>query len=215
MRIVVLSAPLAEPVTLAEARSWLNMTDDNDTDQDAEILLLVAAMRKYAENYTGRAFVDRELELVLDCWPACRVIELPIAPLLAVNYIRYKDTDGVLQSLYDVEGSPTIGAAGVVEISTKSAPGRLQPAYGTQWPIIRAGDFDPIQIGFAAGYATGGSPADLSVIPPELKLWTKQRLATLYENRETIIIGTIVTPLPRALADAILDPLVLARRVVS
>lgn len=199
--IHVLEEPTLEPVTLAEGRRWLNMTDDDDTDQDPEILLVLKAMRRYAEKYTGRRFCDTELELLLDCWPGRR-FEIPVAPLLAVNYVKYLDTGGTLQTL----------DASKYEVDIKSVPGRIQPAYMETWPSLRGGDLNAVQIGFAAGYGTGGSPDDLSVIPEELKVWLRIRLATLFENREAIIVGTIVTDIPRSHNDALLDPLMLGRR---
>lgn len=207
--IRVLSEPRSEPVLLSEARRWLGMTDDNDDDQDEEIQLLVAAMTKYAEEtITFRRFVDRELELNLDGWSY--EIELPTGPVVSVDYIDYLDTDGVLQRLYDGTGSPTIGAE-LVSIDTLGR--RVKPAYGETWPTLRGGDYNAVRIGFTAGYGTDGSPPDLSVIPPQLKLWIRRRIATLYEHREEIIVGNIVAELPRDYRDAILDPLVLGRRI--
>lgn len=212
MTIRVVSEPRCEPITLAEARRWLGMTDDNDTDQDAEIQVLIAALRRYAERFTGRRFVDVDLELVLDAWPGTRAIELPVGPLVAVDYVRYIDTDGALQTFYDVAGSPTVGAD-LLDIDDDSVPGRIQPAYGEQWPSIRGGDFGSVRIGFTAGYGTGGSPEDLSVVPAELKVWLRVRLATLFEHREAVITGTIVSEIPRSHNDALLDPLMLGRRI--
>lgn len=209
MALIVLSEPRSEPITLAQARSWLGMTDDNDTDQDAEIWAMIRALRAYAEKYTGRRFCDVDLELSLDCFPAC--IELPVAPLVEVLYIRYLDSDGALTSLYEA-GSPLVGA-NLVQIDTKSQPGRIKPAYGQVWPTIRASDFNPVRIGFTAGYGTGGSPEDLSVIPPELTLWMRRRVATQNEFREDVISGTIVAEIPRHHCDALLDPLMLGRRI--
>lgn len=211
--IVVRSEPRSEPVSLAELRKWLGLTDDNDTDQDAEILVLLAALRRYAEKYTGRRFVDTELELNLDCWPG-HTIELPVAPIVSVDYIKYIDTSGALQTLYDAAGSPSIGAD-LVSVDLKSQPARLQPAYGQLWPYLRGYDFNSVQIGFTAGYGTGGSPEDLSVIPAELKVWLRIRLATLFENREAIAVETrvSVSVIPRDHNDALLDPLMLGRRI--
>ena len=211
MPLVILTEPRSEPIKLSDARRWLGMTDDNDTDQDPELELLIQAMRERAESYTGRRFVDRDLELDLDCWPS-RSIELPVAPVVAINYVRYIDVDGVLQTLYDATVSPTVGAD-LVAIDIKSQPARIQPAYSQAWPSLRGGDYNAVQVGFTAGYGTGGSPEDLSPIPAAVKLWMRARLATLYENRETIIVGTIVNELPRADCDAMLDPLILGRRV--
>lgn len=209
MRLDVLTEPRSEPITLAEARRWLGMTDDNDTDQDPEIVLLVGAMREYAEKFTGRRFCDTELELNLDFWPG-HCIEIPVAPLVSIDYIRYLDTDGELQTLYNATESPTVGAS-LVSIDLKGR--RLQPAYGEQWPSLRGGDFNAVRIGLTAGYGTGGSPDDLSVIPQALKVWIKARLATLFEQREAIIVGNIVNEIPRSHHDALLDGLMLGRRI--
>lgn len=207
--IRVRTEPRVEPITLAEARSWLQMTDDNDTDQDAEIQLLIKAMRRHAEKMTGRRFVDVALELCLDRWP-CRVIELPVAPVVSIDYVRYLDLSGNLQTHYDGTGSPTIGAD-LVQIDTLGR--RIQPSWGNVWPYLRGGDFNAVQIGFTAGYGTGGSPEDLSVIPDEIKVWTRARIATCFEMRETIIVGNLVNELPRSTYDALLDGLMLGGRI--
>lgn len=210
MNLVVRTEPRVEPITLAEARLWLQMTDDNDTDQDPEIQLLIKALRRYAEKYTGRRFVDVALEWNLECWPG-RVIELPVAPIVSIDFIRYIDVDGVTQTLYDDTGSPTVGAD-LVQIDLKSSPGRIAPSWGNTWPVLRGSDFNAVSIGFTAGYGTGGSPENLSVIPEELKLWTRVRLAGLFENREPFVVGNIVQELPRSGHDGLLDPLMLGRR---
>lgn len=209
--IRVLVEPRCEPIYLADARRWLGLTDDNDTDQDAELMVLVAALRRYAESYTGRRFCDVELELNLDGWPG-HCIELPVAPVLEIDYIRYLDTDGVLQTLYDGSSSPQVGQE-LVAFDLVSQPARIQPAYGERWPDLRGGDFNAVRIGFVAGYGTGGSPEDLSVIPAELKLWLRRRLATHFEQREDLVVGTNIAEIPRHLCDALLDPLMLGRRI--
>jgi uncharacterized phiE125 gp8 family phage protein len=208
--LYVLNEPRSEPVYLSEARRWLGMTDANDTDQDPEIQILVKAMREFAEKYTGRRFVDTDLELNLDCWPS-RVIELPVAPVVDIDYIRYIDTSGALQTLY-LGGSPEVGAD-LVSIDLKSQPARISPAWALPWPSIRGGDFNSVRIGFTAGYGTGGSPENLAPIPAVLKLWMRARIATCFENREQIIVGNLVAEIPRSIYDAMLDPLVLGRRI--
>ena len=211
--IVVISEPRCEPIYLADARRWLGLTDDNDTDQDPEIWAILRALREYAEKRTGRRFVDQELELNLDCWPDW-IVELPVAPIVSIDYVRYLDTNGELQTFYDGTVSPTIGAD-QVWLDIKSQPGRLQPAYGGRWPILRGGDFNAVQIGFTAGYGTGGSPEDLSVIPKQLQLWLRYRLAGHFEQREPIVIGDRgqVNQVPESNLDALLSGLTLGRRV--
>ena len=47
------------------------------------------------------------------------------------------------------------------------------------------------------------SPAD---IPAGIKQWMLVYLGTLYEHREGVVAGTIVTPIPRGFVDGLLDP---------
>jgi hypothetical protein len=210
--VKVITEARSLPIYLSEARRWVGMTDDNDTDQDPELVLLVQALTKYAESRTGRRFVDQELEVLSDCWPA-RVMELPIAPVVSIDYLQYLDIDGALQTLYDATVSPTVGAADV-RLDTDSTPPRIQPSWGGVWPNLRGDDFNAVRIGVTAGYGTGGSPENLAVIPPELKVWLKRRLATMFEHREEIIVGNLVSAVPPDLkADRLLDPLMLGRRI--
>jgi head-tail adaptor len=157
-------------------------------------------MREFAEKYTGRRFVDTDLELNLDCWPGH-----DRAPGRAGRRYRLRQIsryDGALQTLYDWSGSPQVGED-LVSIDLKSQPARIQPAWAASLADdLRGGDFNAVRIGFTAGYGTGGSPEDLAVIPAELKLWIRARLATLFENREAIIVGNIVAEIPRDLRRA-------------
>lgn len=196
MSIRVVTPPAGEPVTLAEAKLWLRI-DDDITDQDAMILGLIAAMRAYAENLTGRAFVERTLELRLDCFPA-RAIELPHPPLQSVSSISYQDVNGNWQSL--------LGSPSEFQVDLYREPGRVLPLEDETWPTT-SGELDVVRIEYICGYPS------LSQIPAQVKLWMRARIATLNEQREQLVTGTIVTPLPRDFCDGMLDDLVLGSRL--
>jgi uncharacterized phiE125 gp8 family phage protein len=194
MTVRVITPPSVEPVSLAQAKQWCRI-DDDITDQDAVITILIQGMREYAENLTGRAFVQRTLELTLPCFPA--VIELPRPPLISVTHIKYYDLSGALQTL----------DPGVYEVDSYREPGLVRPAYLESWEPAR-NVFNAVQVRYEAGYAPVGSPTDYrEMVPANLKVWMNARLATLYENREQLITGTIVQPLPRDFADGLLDSL--------
>jgi uncharacterized phiE125 gp8 family phage protein len=196
MSIRVITAPTTEPVTLAEARLWCRVDDDN-TAEDAMLLLLIAAMRSYAENITGRVFAGRELELRLPCFPQ-RVIELPYPPLRAVSRIQYLDTGGVWQEL---SGSPS-----TFQVDEYHEPGRVWPLWSECWPATRA-ELDAVRIAFTCGYA---GP---SQVPAALRVWMQARIATLYENREQLVVGSTVNALPHNFADGLLDELIVGSRL--
>lgn len=198
----VVTAPAAYPVTLAEAKEWCRVEED-DSSEDGTLTILIRAMTKHAENITGRAFVERTLQLNCDQFQHC--LKLPQAPLIGVDSIEYTDLDGAAQTFPSAS----------YEVDTVSEPGMVRPVWGSSWPALGRG-FNPVRITYRAGYRPLGSPTDLadnSYLPPEVRMWMAARIATLYEQREQIIIGTIVAPLPRAFADAVLDSITLGERL--
>jgi uncharacterized phiE125 gp8 family phage protein len=203
MTLRVTVAPICEPVSLAEARRWLRV-DDDDTTQDLAITMLIGAMRRQAENLTGRAFIPRTLQLMLPYFP--EQIDLPSPPLISVTQITYVDTDGATQTL----------AANQYLVFQYEVPALITPEYNLSFPSTRAVP-NAVTVEYVAGYQGIGSPVDAdayrAALPEDLKVWMQMRIATLYENREQLIVGTIVAELPRATVDGLLDPLVLGRRM--
>jgi len=192
---IQLTAPANEPVTLAEARLWLKIDDDNETD-DAVILLLITAMRIKAEQITGRALVRRTMEHRMDAFPDSDTpIELPYPPLVSVEYIRYKDSVGDEQEL---SGSPS-----EYQTDLGSSPGRVYPLYGESWPgaLIAPGS---VRIGYTCGMT---SQAQVSKL---VRLWMQARISTAYEFREQVVAGN-VNAIPHDYADGLLDELRIAR----
>lgn len=204
----IVTAPALEPVSLAQARAWCRI-DADVTGEDWVLALLIAAARERAEQITGRALVERDVELVMDDLPDDDApIELPFSPVQYVNYVRYTDVAGAAQEL---SGSPTpwILAGG------DTAPARLTPLYGQPWPVTRA-TVGNVSIGYRAGYAPVGSPRDEAAyqygMPKLIINWLAARIATFYENREQVIVGGQVQDMPRDFVDGLLDGLILNRR---
>lgn len=197
----VLTEPAAEPITLAQAKEWCRV---DSADEDALLTMLIQAMREYAEDLTGRAFVQRTLELRLDAFP-CGPIQIPCPPLVSVDYLQYVDSDGTVQSL---DGSPN-----EYRYWTQREPGLLAPVWNGVWPATRS-EPEAVRVGFTAGYALGvGSPTDYTAnIPAKLKLWMRARISTLNENRETLIMNNQIQ-IPRDLYDGLLDGLIVGSRL--
>lgn len=193
MTVRTIIEPTVEPLSLTEAK--LHLREDLSV-QDTLITSLIVAARQYAELYTGRAFVQRTLELTLSCFEHC--IALPFPPLASISSVKYIDTNGALQMV----------SASDYQVDTYAEPGLLKPAYGvTGWPSVRSSDFNAVQVRYVAGYAPVGSPTDYaSGVPEPVKQWMRVRIAQLYEHREAIVAGTIVAPLPRDFVDGLLDP---------
>jgi uncharacterized phiE125 gp8 family phage protein len=197
----IVTPPAAYPVLIAEAKEWCRV-DTGDTSQDNVLDLLIAAMTGYAEHLTGRAFVQRAIELNLDCFEHC--ITLPWAPLLAVDSVKYTDLALAEQTV----------ASSDYEVDTVSEPGLVRPVWGAFWPAIGTA-FNPVRITYRAGYAYAGSPTDytdMSYLPPQVRMWMAARIATLFENREQLIQNNQVE-IPRDFADGVLDALLVGTRL--
>lgn len=208
MSLITVTAAPFYPVSRAEAKLWIR---ESGTDQDAIVDMLIAAMTSYAENLTHRAFVQRSLELDLESFYCDEDgdgdIDLPFPPLISVDYVKYIDTGGVLQTL----------ASDQYDVDSNAQPGKIQPAYQCYWPSIRTWSVNPVRVGFTCGYAPTGSPTGEEVnyqapIPAELKLWMKARIATLYENREQLVADNNIE-IPRHFADGLLDSLTVGTRL--
>lgn len=190
MSLIIITPPATEPVTLAEARLHLKV---DSTDDDTLISALITAMREQAEHRTGRAFITQTLELVLDAFPAD--IELPRPPALAITSVKYYDTNGTQQTM----------DAALYSLDSNSEPAWLVPAYGESWPATY-GIPNAVRVRYTAGY---GAASD---VPSAIKAWILSGLSTMYNIREQVVVGGVMSPLPRSFMDGLLDPYVIGSR---
>ncbi len=170
-----------EPITTLEARKQVELPDSNARHDDY-LDGLIKAARKRTENFTGRAWINQTFELVLDGFPS-RVLKLPRPPLQSVTSIKYIDTDGVLQTL-----SNTLYIVG-----KKSQPGRISPAFNEVWPTTQ-NRIEAVIIEYVAGFGLLGSD-----VPDEAVHAMKLLIGNWFENRESVVAGTIATALPLSL----------------
>lgn len=186
MRLELLTAPATEPVTLAEVKTRLRIDDATD---DAGVNRLIAAATGNAQSITGRAFVTQQWALILDAFP-CGSISLPLPPLQSVEEISYIDADGTTQVL----------AAGDYLVDKNGMIGMVHRAYNKQWPTTRTQPM-AVRIEFTAGYGSADKvPADL--VSAMLLL-----IAHWDQNREPVVVGTIVSGVPLSV-DYLLSPFV-------
>lgn len=183
MSLKLILGPASEPITIAEAKVHLRVESDF-TDDDTLITALIVAARQGAEHMTGRALIPQTLELALDEFE--EEISLLRPPLASVSSVKYVDADGVLQTLSTSD----------YILDDHSAPARVVPAYGTSWPSTRCQP-NAVLIRYVAGYANAAA------VPQEIKQWMLLRIGVMYENREEVNIGNIVTEMP--FVDCLLD----------
>lgn len=181
MRLVRTGDPAVELVTTAEAKAHLRVLH---ADDDTYIDTLVVLARKKLEKEADRAFVTQTWEMHLDRFPDEPEIEFPRAPLQSVTSVGYTDTNGDAQ---------TFSAESYI-VDTSGECGRIGLAEGESWPATQP-VIDVVTITFVAGYGDAASD-----VPEHVKHWVLLYVAHLYENREPVVTGTIVTPIPDTLA---------------
>jgi uncharacterized phiE125 gp8 family phage protein len=193
MALRLISAPVAEPVTLTEAKAHLRV--DHSAD-DALISSLIGASRGYCERWTARAFVTQTWELVIDEFPTDAIM-LPMPPLQSVTSIKYDDVAGAEQTV----------AISEYEVDEVSEPGWVVPSIEGGWPSTFEG-INAVRIRFVAGYDPGtDSPIDLAAnVPGSIKAALLLHLGQLYENREDIVVGTVVNRIPTGGIEHLLRP---------
>lgn len=132
-----------EPITLAEAQEYLRVPvmSPVDSDSDALINALITAAREVAETYQGRDLVEKQWDLTLEAFP----VEIQLRdPLVTVDLIRYRDSDGDYTTL-------TANTDYIVD--TAKHPGIVRPPYDGEWPSFTAWPTSPVLIRFTSGYA--------------------------------------------------------------
>jgi len=169
------TAPIDEPLTLAEAKRQIRR-EDVTTDDTLIAQTLIPAVRERGEQASGRQFITARYRQPLDRFP-CDAIVLPLPPLQSVVSITYLDPFGVEQTL----------ATDQYVVLTSDGPrggrGRIIPAYNVVWPYTQC-RAQAVTVTFVAGYGD-----DRDAVPPRLKMAMLLGLGTLYENREDQVMG--------------------------
>lgn len=195
---VLVTAPSAEPVTLAEAKAHLRV---DDTNSDSKITSLIKAARLTAENFMQRALCLRTYRLTLDRFPQYLCpLDLPMSPVLSIDSVKYYDTSGTLVTWSSAE----------YILEADSEPARLVHDPSFTWPTdYQQNRIGLVQVQYQAGYAAStDSPTDYAAnVPDDIKAAIMLILGDLYENRESTLTGTraAAVPLPYG-AESLLYP---------
>lgn len=198
-----ITEPGVEPLTATEVRTQIRLDDDID---DTLITTLILASRQWAENYTGRYFINRTMRMWLDSfkekdeplWEGMRTgpymvnymnyIEIAASPVVSVESIKYFN-DADEESTWDT---------GNYYVDTVREPARIVLRDGGSFPtdLRRA---NGVQINFTAGYG-----ATRTYVPEAVRVAMMQYCAFLYEHRGDF--ERFPAPTPPAILTQLLQP---------
>jgi len=176
MTIQLVSAPIVEPVSLAETKVALRVTGD---EEDEFIATRIVAAREKAEHETGRAFIAQTYRLVLDAFPTD--LWFAKAPVRALASVKYLDIGGVLQ---------TVAPADYVSYLWSDPP-RIAVASGVTWPTTST-QTGAVAIDFRAGYA---APVIVDAAYDTITVPEWEALGVGYPVRLSNVGGVLPSPL--------------------
>lgn len=178
MGLSLVTAPIQEPLSLAEAKVHLRVTD---SDSDTYINTLIVAARKHIEVVTRRRLVQQTWDYTLAEFPLEDIL-LPIQPVSSVTSVSYVTPAGASVS-FSSGASPDVPKYDVITDGPRT---RVFPKYNVSWPATRVHG-NAVIVRFVAGYEPStDSPMDYTAnVPGDLKVCLKLIIADLNENRES------------------------------
>ena len=179
--LTLITAPGAEPISTADAKTHLRITGSDD---DTLVDRIVKKARQWCEAFTHRALIDQTWEMVMDGFPAGAIL-IAKPPLDSITSIKYVDT----------EGNTKTWTSTLYRVDTASEPGRVTPAWGETYPSVRTVT-GSVQVRLKGGYGTAGS--DVEDVAMNLISAMELVIGSMYEHREDIVVGTISSKIPRA-----------------
>ena len=172
-----------EPLTLAEAKTFCRVDHDSD---DTLLTSMITVARQYAERQTGRVLRASTwqwtVEGVLLPYHKLAVQNAPCSALTALTV----DGTAVDSGLYEFVPSGN---------GANEAPLLAHLLALEGFPEAEGKTVLTLSCGWA-----------LADIPEAIKQWMKVRVATMYEQRETFVVGSNVKELGHSFVDGLLDP---------
>lgn len=172
MGFQIVTPPIVEPITLAEAKAQCRI---DITDDDTLLIGYIKAAREWCELRDWRAYLTQTLAYWLDVWPDTRFITLPRPPLQTVSKVEYYDAANVKYTL----------SSSLWYQTAATQPGKVQLKTNCYWPTTRLREAEAICVTYTAGWS---SPANM---PERIRQAIKMIIGHWYENREAVLVGTI------------------------
>jgi len=166
LRLKLITAPADEPVELVtEVKPHCRVEINDD---DALLLIYMAAAREWAEDFRRQSFITQTWEIYFDTWPTLPV-ELPRGTVQSITHIKYTDVDG---------NESTFSSDNYL-LDAVSEPARLTLKSTASWPTVELRELNGVYVRYVAGY--GDAPSD---VPQSVRQAILLLTGHLYENRE-------------------------------
>lgn len=179
MEYRILSQPVSEPITLADARAHLRIIAYGSPEShpdDAYVTQLISEAREWVEKHLNRSLATKTIEFYANEFK--EKYELSLLPIQSVDSITYLADDNTIK---------TVGAS-VYKFKAYESAAKLILASNQHLPTDLIGEEDAITITVTAGYTNGTSP-DTYPLPHPIKAAMLLIIGHLYENRQEDVLG--------------------------
>jgi len=189
-RPVLVTSPAIKPVTLTEAKAWL---DIGYTDKDTVITGLIGAATAHLDGWTGilgRCLCEQTWRQDFDDFRSC--LRLPLFPVISITSVKYTDTAGAEQTIpsenYTLKNDD-LGA--YVEFTSSYS----FPSLNTESAAVR--------VTYLAGYADIAGTPKTSSVPDDIKNAIALLVRHWFDNPGAVVVGVTAQQLPQGV-DALL-----------
>jgi uncharacterized phiE125 gp8 family phage protein len=161
MGYTLLIPPAVEPLSLAEAKSYLRVEHD---DEDELIGGLIRAARDYVEMATSRVLITQTWRFVYNAWPLAGWLRLPLAPVRQLVAARIYDAANISHAVDTAAFTLDVTAA----------------TFGfVPWPLpAPARKIAGVELDVELGYGPAGAD-----VPAPLRQTIRLLVAESYEKR--------------------------------
>lgn len=162
MSVTLMAPPALEPVSLAQMKDHLRV---EHSAEDTLISSYITSARLHIEARLAKLLITQDWRINFDSLPSGKVVELPLAPILALNSVSY----------YTQQAGPTLIPAVDYSIDLNS----MRPKFSLHLQRQNLRAFGAYELEVSAGYG----PA-VEDVPADIRHALKLLVAHWFENRE-------------------------------
>lgn len=189
-RPVLVTPPAIKPVTLTEAKAWL---DIGYTDKDTVITGLIGAATAHLDGWTGilgRCLCEQTWRQDFDDFRSC--LRLPLFPVISITSVKYTDTNDAEQTIASENYTLKNDDLGTYVEFTSSYS---FPSLNTESAAVR--------VTYLAGYADIAGTPKTSSVPDDIKNAIALLVRHWFDNPGAVVVGVTAQQLPQGV-DALL-----------
>lgn len=189
-RPVLVTPPTIKPVSLTEAKAWL---DIGYTDKDTVITGLIGAATAHLDGWTGilgRCLCEQTWRQDYNDFRSC--LRLPLFPVISITSVKYTDTNGAEQPI----------ASENYTLKNDDLGAYVEFTSSYSFPSLNS-ESAAVRVTYLAGYADIAGTPKTSSVPDDIKNAIALLVRHWFDNPGAVVVGVTAQQLPQGV-DALL-----------